>query len=420
MFWVIQAQENPAAPRTVATRREWRSNTLSEGLADRGHEVVRWRSSFSHQAKVFLADGSPRIPIDNYSHQFIDCPPYQRHIGVRRILNHRALGRNFTQVAQGYGTRPKVIHVGNVPIDLCHAAVHYGVASGVPVVIDVRDLWPDIYADLLPAVLRPAAVRVLDLSARKLKWAFAHATAITGLTESYLNWGLEKAGRARRPQDAVFPMSYPCRDDTPSPEGLAALRERLGLSEGDVVASYLGNIGHQSDFDTVIAAARRVAPAHPQFKVVIAGSGPLEAPLRAAAQDLPNVIVPGWLEGPELSALMHLSQIGLIAYKPVPNFLRNIPNKFSEYLAGGLAVACGLEGEMGTLTRETGCGFVYLPGDAEGLATQFDQLLCDGARMQQMSRAARALHRDRFDGAQIYPAFATYLEEIAAQGGGHE
>ena len=48
------AQENPSIPRPTIAGRKWRSNTLSEYFADRGHIVTRWRSSFSHQKKYYL------------------------------------------------------------------------------------------------------------------------------------------------------------------------------------------------------------------------------------------------------------------------------------------------------------------------------------------------------------------------------
>lgn len=412
-FWIIHAQENPALPRSQPSRREWRSNTLCECLGDRGHEVVRWRSSFSHQAKEQLTKGSSRQMAENYALQFIASPDYRRHVGPARIRNHRALGREFTRLAKADPATPDLIHVCNVPIELCAAAVAYGQARGIPVVIDVRDLWPDVYLDFMPKTLRGAASFYFDHFSWRLARAFQGATAITGLTQSYLDWGLAKAKRSQTPADAIFAMCYQKLDTQPDATTVTDLRAKIGLAPDDLVASYIGNIGYQSDFETVITAARTLAKTQPRFKVVIAGSGPRADALRQMAADLPNVILPGWLEGHEVHTLMHLSAIGLIAYKPVPNFLRNIPNKFSEYLAGGLAIACGLEGEMGRLVRDSKCGFTYAPGDAAGFSSQVDTLMQDPDALALLGRNARQLHHTHFDGAQIYPAFASHLEHLA-------
>ena len=414
-FWIIHAQENPAEPRDQPGRRAWRSNMLAETLADRGHEAVRWRSSFSHQAKRQLVEGSPRVAIDNYHHQFIHGPSYRRHIGLGRVRHHIALGRNFTRIARRYDTAPDLIHVGNVPIELMHAAVRFSVSHAIPIIVDIRDLWPDAYLDLMPAWakwLRGPARAALDITSFRLRFSLRHATAITALTQSYLDWGLGHADRAAKPEDRVFAMCYPRLGD-PEAAAIATLRTKLGVTEDAVLATYAGNIGFQSDFDTLIGAARRLADTHPRFRLILAGSGPEAARLEALARDLPNVIFPGWLTGGEVQALLKISTFGMIAYRRVDNFLLNIPNKFPEYLAGGLAVACALEGEMGQLVNETGCGFIYTQGDPASLADHLSRAMADGPGLSAMGAAATRLHEARFDGAKVYPALADYLETMA-------
>lgn len=414
-FWIVQAQENLPEHHGAKVVREWRSNTLGKTLADRGHNVVRWRSSFCHQAKQQLVDGSVRVATDNYYNQFIEAPSYRRHVGLKRVLSHRALGKNFTKIAKSYPKPPDVIHVANVPIELCRSAVLYGKEKGVPVIVDIRDLWPDIYADLIPDVASAVREFVRLLLRRRsgaLGAALAEATAITALTQPYLDWALNKAKRSVGPWDAIFPMSYPRLEDSPSKVAIASLRTRLGLGERDVLGCYIGNIGYQSDFECLIESARLLADRQPNFKIVLAGSGPMLANLKALVRGQSNVILPGWLSAQEVHALMHLSTFGLIAYKSSTNFLNNIPNKFPEYLAGNLVLACGLHGEMGRLVDDHNCGFVYKTGDAANLAQTFDRLLNDPNTLKKMAENASMLHRDAFDSATIQPKFSDYLEDI--------
>lgn len=311
---------------------------------------------------------------------------------------------------------PHLIHVGNVPIALASAAVAYGKRHKIPVVIDIRDLWPDIYVDLIPErfiSLRQPVLSALHATSFALKKSLRDAAAITALTPSYLDWALGLAGRPVKPADRIFEMCYPVRQHQQSAADIANLRGHLRLDPGHTIACYAGNIGYQSDFKTLITAARKLQSTAPTFRLVLAGSGPMTEELKNLSADLDNVIIPGWLKGSELSALMSIASIGMIAYKPVPNFLRNIPNKFSEYLGNGLAVACGLGGEMGRLVQETSCGFIYEPGNADMLVNELAQLINDPARLSNMGAKARDLHRTRFDGAQIYPKFADYLEDLA-------
>ena len=57
-IWVINAQEPPPLSKTIKGRRLWRSNYLCEILSKRGHNVLMWRSSFSHEGKKQLTNYS--------------------------------------------------------------------------------------------------------------------------------------------------------------------------------------------------------------------------------------------------------------------------------------------------------------------------------------------------------------------------
>ena len=414
-FWIIQAQENPAESKQISNRREWRSNTLSEVLADRGHYVVRWRSSFSHQKKEQLVNGSVFEEKENYFHQFIESSPYKSHVGLARIRNHAELGKNFTKLSQSYSKKPDAIHVGNVPIELCRAVIEYGKKQQIPVIVDIRDLWPDTYVEFIPeklSFLKPITLRLLNAFSIGLKKAFKDATGFTALTDSYLDWALRKAGRKKQECDKVFPMSYQALNGKPSKKNLKQIRNKFGLLESDLIGCYIGNIGYQSDFDTIIGAARQLKQTHKNFKILVAGSGPQVETIIENSSDVENFIFTGWLDSNELHALLSISQIGFIAYKSVPNFLLNIPNKFSEYLAGRMAIACGIEGEMGNLVKQHQCGFTYRAGQIEELTKNLIELIECPDVLLKMQKNAELLHKEKFDGSEIYPQFADYLERV--------
>lgn len=414
-FWIIHAQEPLPQPSHVTTRRLWRSNTIAEMLAGRGHRVVRWRSGYSHYEKRYLVSGSPREKVEGYEFQFLEGPPYRRHIGFRRIRHHQAVARKFSELAVAIDHRPDAIHVSNVPIELCRAAVEFARQRGIPVVIDVRDLWPDLFLDIVPAALsifKPGLKWLLRSSYQDAAYAMRHATAVTGITQPFVDWGLRKAGRSRTELDQVFHMSYPSLGSLRDETGIAKLAERLGLKEKEPLFCYFGSIGYQSDFDTLIEAARllngRVAA-----KFVICGEGPKLRRLRTKASGLSNVVFPGWLEAEDVRSLMQVATVGLIPFKERDNYTLNMPNKFSEYLSGGLVLACGLRGEMARLVETHDCGFVYPAGDAVTLAQKLVGLAnCPPARLRAMKENAKSLFREQFDYKVVYTRLCGYLEAL--------
>lgn len=419
-FWIIHAQENPAEPRGSKNRREWRSNSLAERLSDRGHVVFRWRSSFSHQAKRQLVDGSAVVESDGYSTQYIWSPPYRRHVGVRRAINHECLAREFLALASDKTSVPDLIHVGNVPTELASAAVRFGTARGIPTVVDIRDLWPDAFLDVLPFSVgryRTTLEKLLHHASFRMRNSLRNATAITALTDSFLEWALKIAGRSRNTQDAVFPMCYPSPSTNPTSSQLASLHRRLGTTSSDTIVAYLGNLGYQSNFDTIVRASKHLSKEAPHVKFVLAGSGPRFDELRVVADEVSGLIVPGWLDSEEIAALLCSAKLGVIAYRNVPNYLRNIPNKFSEYLAAGLPIVCGIKGEMGDVVRTAGCGITYAEHNDAELAGKLAEFAADPEALQAASLAARRVHSLRFDRDQVLPAFISHLEAMADANG---
>lgn len=421
-IWVVNAQENPPFPRDVKGRRMWRSNTLCEVLADRGHSVIRWRASFSHQAKKQLVSQSTLVPTDNYRHQYIMCSPYHRHVGMARVLSHRSLGREFTRLANAHPVRPDVIHVCNVPLELSEACVNFGERHNIPVVVDVRDLWPDSYLNLVPqrlSFLRPVLRGFFDLGVFGSQASYRKADAITAITDPILEWALAKAARSRTSRDVVFPMAYPPMDHRYGADDVLAVRQKLSLPDRPT-AIYSGNVGFQTDFDSILAAGTRMLAMGDPMHILIVGSGPRVDEIRQKAATIPNVTVTGWVEGPDLQVLLQSSQVGILAFRELDDYVMSIPNKFTEYMSAGLAVVCGTRGEMWRLVEENRCGIVFEPGNSEQLASALASLAIKPELRSEMSRQALQLHAERFSVDRVLTRMADHLEDVAANERNHQ
>ena len=412
-IWIITAQENPSSVLNTRYKRLWRSNELARQLANRGHIVTRWRSSFNHHAKKQSNYNKTYLKKDGYNLQYIRTTSYYNHIGFKRVLSHYFLAKNFLKmIKQDYPIPPNLIFVSNVPIELCHAAVRYANKNNIPVVVDVRDLWPDIYADLLPGffkiIVKPLQY-ILSKYSGKLNVSLSNATAITGLTKSYLNWGLSKAKRKKIKYDRVFPFCYP-KSINISSKLIRHIYNKLKITKKDIIALYTGNIGYQSDFNNIIYTAQMLEKKHPNLKFVISGSGPKLNYLKELSKKSSNIIFTGWLDDKEIKTLLHLSTFGLIPFYPKLNYLLNIPNKFSEYLAYGLVICCNLGGEMGSLVKKHNCGFIYNSEKPNDLQKKISRLINDSKEIKKISKNSKWLHNKSFDNESINAKFVSYLE----------
>lgn len=309
--------------------------------------------------------------------------------------------------------KPDIILCAMPTIDLTEAAVLYGIKYNVPVVIDIRDLWPDIYLDYFPTILKPFISFVVKFSKVKLKAAFEKSSALFGLTSEYLNWGVQYAGREPSEHDRVFHMGYKSTipDELEIENGIYFWREQ-GLRENDFLVCFFGQIGNAVDLHSVIDAAKITAK-NSKIKYVICGTGEKLKNLKKAASRLENVLFPGWIDSNRIISLMRISSVGLMPYKHSKNYEMNMPNKFAEYLSGGLPVLISIEGIMKQVLEAEGCGYSYdNPKELAELITKMENHDFD---IKDMSRRAYNLFERVFKAEKIYEEMILHLEQICKE-----
>jgi glycosyltransferase involved in cell wall biosynthesis len=413
---VIKAGEPVPAPGHPA---RWaRSGLLARALAARGHEVEWVVSTFDHGSKTQVystdttVDVAPQIRLIAFH-----APPYAGHRSLARLQHHRILTEKLVKhLAQG--PRPDLI-VAALPVpEMAAAAVRAGKARGIPVVVDCRDQWPDIFLEGR-GILTP----LLKLVTAPMDWATraacTGATAITGHTERFVEWGVAKAGRSRRAADRAFPLGYSA--DPPVPGDLAAAESELdalgiGHQRDRVRALFVGTLSQHFDLSPLIAGARRAAASGAPVELVICGDGDRRGAWESEAAGVPGIHWLGWRTAPFIWALLRRADLGLAPYLPSPSFVQSVPNKFFEYLSAGLPIASTLPGESEPLLTVDGAGW-RVDGTAEGWQRMFDTLSARRPILEEGGRRAEALFTERFRADEVYGAFAAHLEGIVAASG---
>lgn len=417
-IWLIKQGE--PLPSDGPQARLLRTGLLARQLVQAGHDVTWWSSTFNHQERKFRAEAETVIPLEDRlrMHLLHSCG-YQRNVSLARVKDHKQLAAGFAAWTRRE-TPPDLILCCLPLPGLCLEATRYGREKSVPVVIDIRDLWPDVHLDLLPGAMRWAGRILLHGMTRTVRTACHDATALTAITPYYLAWGLRHAGREATDLDGVFTMGY--TDKTPSPaeveQGNAFWAQR-GLTPGDetFTVCYFGVIGYQCDVSTVLRAARLLKDEKPGFRFIFCGKGDKVPEYRQMAGDLPRVDFPGWVEFPQIYTLMRLAKAGIAPYYSTQNYEWNFPNKPIEYMAGGLPVLSGVRGLLQETLASHDCGLTYREGDAEHLASLLRQLRDDPARREAMARNARALYEKQFVAEQVYARMAEHLVRVAERAG---
>lgn len=395
-----------------------RTGLVAELLVERGHNVVFWTSDFNHFEKSFHTGRDACLPLsDNFLVRTIHASGYKKNVGLQRLLDHRGVARKFSRFASEEA-RPDLILASMPSIELCAEATKFGEEKSIPVVLDLRDLWPEIFVDAVPRALRGAARLACLPMTTALKKACARATAIVGITPDYVQWGLDLAGRSRGPLDRDFALAYPI-PVLPGGEMEAARRawrERGIGAGGEFVACFFGTMSDKLELETVVAAARELEADRAKIQIVLCGQGDNLKNLRQLAQGCSTVGFPGWVGTAEVVALMELADVGLAPYRSRKDFTMSIPTKVAEYLSRGLPILSSLDGALKDMLTVEQCGLNYGNQRSGELAACLKKLMSEPGLLQQMSRKAKDLFNSRFDRDLVYSEMADHLEDIARQG----
>lgn len=388
--------------------RRMRMGMLAHELARRGHEVHWFSSTFLHLPKKLFAEEDRRIELaSKYYLHLIHAGGFRRNFSLQRYRFYRRYARRLRDYCEAR-PRPDVIVCAFPLVEVAAWVVDYARARGLPVAVDVRDLWPDAIVEAMPRPLRGLARLALELDFRRTSAIFAAADSVCAMSEGVLDWALGYAGRTRRASDRVIPIGYP---QLGAPERrqqkVAALLANL---EGRPVFVYAGTFGHTYRVETIIAAARLLqeetkSAAH----FVLVGDGPRRAEAMTQARSLKNVTFTGWLEQAAVRSLLAEAAAGLLPWAGRPGAM---PNKFFDYLAAGLPVVSSAEGELNQRLRDRGAGETFAVDRPADLVRAVEVLAGDRARRARQAASAKEWFESEFAEPLVYRTFADHVEDL--------
>ena len=411
LTWLIKDGE--ILPVQAATR-PMRTGMLANELVERGHSVVWWSSTFSHQRKTLLYEKDTALEVEpGFQLNLIHAGRYQKNISLGRYFHHRLLARRFSEEARERPV-PNVIVCAFPTIDLANQAVSYAKRNGVPIIIDIRDLWPDTFLDKSPKFLKGILRVLLIQDFQRTKELLRNADSLAAISKGCLIWGLRYANRHENDDDKIFYTGYPEENigKHEISDRIKAFKQRI---EGKIVFTFIGSFGHSYELGLICKAARRlIQMGLSNIHFALAGDGQQFKSVLRNARSLPNVSLLGWLDRFEIFDLLNLSHIGLV---PCLSVIDAMPNKPFEYLSAGLPILSSLEGEMEAIMTNHNIGCSYKSGDIDTFLKLIIKLSSDEKLRLQQSHNAIRLFRNKFSSKIIYAAYANHVEHIARKKG---
>jgi glycosyltransferase involved in cell wall biosynthesis len=412
-IWLI----NPYGPIPGEGWRDYRFTMIGETLAQHGHQVTWWTANFSHHFKRFRSKDWNDLDVSpNFRIRLVPTSGYRKHIGLGRVrfeilfawrMYHRAVKES----------PPECIIAVEPPQTIGFLAVRLARQFKARLILDVMDLWPEIFTLAFPRLLRPLAPMVLYPLYVLRRHNLRLADAITSLCDTYL-----EAAKRQTPQCQITVTIFNgidvagFRGMNGEPDKTSAgLMQRIGQKMSDEVwVVYAGSLGNNYDVKKLLQAAAYLQQRKSKIKIFIAGEGPLRNFVMdfIATHRSTNLIYLGKLNPGELIQLYQVCDIGLCAYGPESNVA--MPDKAYDYMGAGLPIVNSLRGELEKFLSENQIGIQYVAGDANSLANALEELASDPDKRRAMAensyRAAMM-----FDKNVQYSKFIDVIRQVVCQ-----
>lgn len=302
---------------------------------------------------------------------------------VSFMVSSFAAGVRVRGVDLVWGTTP--------PIFQCATALILARVKRVPLLLEVRDLWPDFAVET--GVLRnPLLIRL----SRWLERALYRAADRVIVNSPGFIPHLRACGVAAEKVDLVRNAVETGAFD-PAARG-EDLREAWGVG-GRFIVLYSGAHGLANDLGVVLDAAR-LLQVYPEIVFVLVGDGKERPALMRAAEQmgLTNIrFIPAQPKA-RMPAVLAAADVCLATLKPVPMFTLTLPNKVFDYMAAGRPTLLAINGEIRKIVEAADGGRFVPPGRPEALADAVLAYSRDPELRRRQGAAARAyaeVHLDR-------------------------
>jgi glycosyltransferase involved in cell wall biosynthesis len=306
-----------------------------------------------------------------------------------------------------------VVFATSTPLTIAIPAVFAARRNRIPMVFEVRDLWPTVPIAL--GALRSPLSRWL---AQQLeRFAYRNATQVIALSPGMAE-GVKRAGYPEE-RITVIPNASDLDLFWREPGRTSSFRRKHPELGAGPIVLYAGTLGTVNGVEYFVELAAVTLEVAPMVRFVIIGTGRERERIVARALETgvlnENLFVYAPMPKEALAEAFSAAAVTTSLFIDLCELEANSANKFFDGLAAGAPVAINYGGWQADLLEETNAG-IRLSRDAQIASQQILHLLSDPALLSSMGCNARRLAEERFSSDQLGRGVEGVL--TAALGGG--
>lgn len=288
-----------------------------------------------------------------------------------------------------------VIFATSTPLTIALPAVLSAKRKNVPMVFEVRDLWPE-----MPIAIGALKNPFLCFAAHRLEqWAYDSAASVVALSPG-MKAGVVRAGYPAT-NVAVIPNGSDNKEFRHNPAAATEFRSQRPWLGDRPLLVYAGTFGKVNGVDFMVALANELMKLNSSVRILLVGEGAERNNVVRAAENAGvlnvNLFVEGALPKREVPALLSAATAASNLVIDLPEARANSANKFFDTLAAGKPILLNHGGWIHDLVKSRNCGLPLWRYSIADAAAEVDNKLNDSDWLKSAGDAARKLAEECFD-----------------------
>jgi colanic acid biosynthesis glycosyl transferase WcaI len=333
--------------------------------------------------------------------------PLPNRRAYERILNYSSFCLSSALTGL-FLSRPDVVIASSPQLLVGLAGWWLAAWKHVPLVFEVRDLWPESLSAVGMGSQTSLTHRIL---AKIAEFLYRKATRIVVVTPAFKDhlikyWQIP-ASKISVVENGVETSLFSPQNTNPE------LRKEWG-AEGKFVVSYIGTIGMAHGLESLLEAAARMQQSAPEILFLLLGEGAERERIQSLAnsRSLTNLRFVGQQPREKIPAYIAASDACLVLLKKADLFKTVIPTKMLEFMSCARPVILGVQGQAQQIIEESQSGICIAPENAGDLVQAITRLAADPTLRDSLGRNGRRYIQQRFSRRSTAEAYLDVLENL--------
>ncbi len=287
-----------------------------------------------------------------------------------------------------------VVFATSTPLTIALPAVSTAKKLNVPMVFEVRDLWPE-----LPIAMGALNNPILQKVAHGLeRWAYKNSKVIVALSPG-MKEGIVKTGYSKQ-QVAVIPNSSDIELFDINSQKVSEFRNSLAWLQNRPLIVYTGTFGHINGVGYLVELAEKLKIINPEIRLLLVGDGIEFDQVTLLAQEKGvlnnNLFMMKQVPKKDIPVILNAASLCTALFIDKPEMRANSANKFFDSLAAGKPIMINYGGWMVDLIEKNNCGLVTWNLDIEAAAQKVANFIADPESYRIAAANAKRLASTQF------------------------